>query len=107
MGQHDHFYIDLNDEVVRGSIILNKGELMWPPPKVADPSPVAQKVVAKKDAKADAVKILTDKDYFQKYLKDSLFYTAGLTGLIGLGIISPNAAFANMVTTLGLSGIVG
>ena len=40
IGQQDHFNIDLNDEVVRGSIILNKGELMWPPPKVANPSPM-------------------------------------------------------------------
>jgi NAD(P) transhydrogenase len=106
MGQQDHFHVDLNDEVVRGSIILNNGELMWPPPKVAQPSPVA---APKSDAaKKQAVKkVLTDQDYFQQYLKDSLKYTAGLGGLIGLGIISPNPAFANMVTTLSLSGIVG
>ena len=47
MGQKDHFNIDLNDEVVRGSIILNKGELMWPPPVVSYTSPVAAKTVQK------------------------------------------------------------
>ena len=47
MGQKDHFNIDLNDEVVRGSIILNKGELMWPPPVVSNPSLVAAKTVQK------------------------------------------------------------
>lgn len=109
IGQQDHYHIDLNDEVVRGSIILNKGELMWPPPKVADPSPVAQtKAAAKPDAKKEELKkVLTDQDYFRKYLKDSFIYTSGLAGLIGMSIISPNSAFANMVTIFGLSGLVG
>ena len=31
--------VDLDDQVVRGSIITNQGELMWPPPKIEDPSP--------------------------------------------------------------------
>lgn len=105
MGQQDHFNIDLNDEVVRGSIILNKGELTWPPPKVANPSPVAAKPAAAAAAKKEVKK--EEINYFNKYLKDSLTYTGGLGGLIGLGIISPNAAFANMITTFALSGIVG
>ncbi len=103
-GKDDYFNIDLNDEVVRGSIILNKGELLWPPPKVAQPSPTpaaAKKEAAKKEVQKVEV------NYFQKYLKDSLVYTGGLGGIVGLGMISPNSAFANMVTTLGLSGIVG
>lgn len=79
---------------------------MWPPPKVANPSPVVQQK-PKKDAKAEAAKIIAETNYFQKYLKDSATYTLGLTGLIGLSAISPNTAFANMVTTLALSGIVG
>jgi len=106
IGQQDHFNIDLNDEVVRGSIILNKGELMWPPPKVANPSPVAAPK-PKKDPKAEAAKILAETNFFQKYLQDSLVYTGGIGGLIGLSTISPNALFANMVTTFALSGLVG
>lgn len=107
IGQQDHFNIDLNDEVVRGSIILNKGELLWPPPKVVAPSPAPKQTQAKKDSKAEAEKLISETNYFQKYLKDSFMYTAGLGGLVGLGIISPNMAFANMVTTFSLSGIVG
>jgi NAD(P) transhydrogenase len=30
-GTKDHYYVDLKDDVVRGSIILNKGTLSWPP----------------------------------------------------------------------------
>ncbi len=102
-GQKDHYYLDLNDEVVRGSIILKEGELMWPPPKVANPSPVqaAKPQVAPKNAKAELKKLMTDGDYFRQYLKQSAVYSTGLSGLIGLSVISPNSAFANMVTTLG------
>jgi len=101
-----YFNIDLNDEVVRGSIILNRGQLSWPPPVIANPSPTqAAKTPAKSDKK-EAAKI-EPPNYFQQHLKNSLMYTTGLGGLIGMGIISPTSAFASMVTTLCLSGIVG
>jgi len=35
----DGLHIDLNDEVVRGAIILHEGKMMWPPP--APPTPAA------------------------------------------------------------------
>ena len=108
IGQSDRFNIELSDEVVRGAIVLNKGELLWPAPRVQAPAgtpiPTAQ---VKKDAKAEVAKLLADTNYFQKYLKDAMVYTAGLGGLIGLGIVSPNSLFANMITTFSLSGIVG
>ena len=108
IGTQDHYHIDLQDEVVRGSIILREGELMWPPPpppKVQATSAVAAKPDAKAAAKAAAA--LVPPNYFAKYLKASILYTTGLGGLLGLGIISPNPQFANMITTFALSGIVG
>lgn len=33
MGGAKSFHIDLNDEVVRGAIVLQQGELLWPPPR--------------------------------------------------------------------------
>lgn len=108
IGSQDHYNIDLNDEVVRGSIILRDGELMWPPPKQvvvgAGDAQMAKKDTAGADKKAAVV---VEPNYFAKYLKDSLMYTTGLGGLLGLGIISPNPQFANMITTFALSGIVG
>jgi NAD(P) transhydrogenase len=107
VGSQDHFFIDLNDEVVRGSLILREGEWMWPPPKpAAIESPLSK---PKKDEKAaaKAAAAALPPNYFAKYLKDSLMYTTGLGTLLGLGIISPNAQFANMITTFALSGIVG
>ncbi|XP_059619909.1 NAD(P) transhydrogenase, mitochondrial-like [Phlebotomus argentipes] len=104
IGEQNHFDIRLEDEVVRGSIILKNGELMWPPPVI----PVsAQPAAAPADTKAPAKAEPVPEDPFQKQLKSSLTYTAGLGTLLALGVASPNPAFTTMMTTFGLSGIVG
>ncbi len=43
MGGASHFHIDVNDEVVRGALVLLNGQVMWPPPKrdVPPPPPLA------------------------------------------------------------------
>jgi NAD(P) transhydrogenase len=108
IGSQDHFYVDLNDEVVRGSLILREGEWMWPPPKpAAIENPLSKKPKVDEKAAAKAAAQVLPPNYFAKYLKDSLIYTTGIGSLLGLGIISPNAQFANMITTFALSGIVG
>ncbi len=38
MGGAANFRVDEDDEVVRGALVLNEGELRWPPPKI-EPSP--------------------------------------------------------------------
>src|ERR1041384_2905635 len=43
MGGAKSFHIDLEDEVVRGAIVLQKGELLWPPPRKEPPKPVERK----------------------------------------------------------------
>ncbi|XP_059154952.1 NAD(P) transhydrogenase, mitochondrial-like [Physella acuta] len=102
-GEKDHYNINLEDEVVRGSIILQEGKLLWPPPppKVdpAAPAPAAAKAVVKEPPPPP--------NYFANTLKDSLMYTTGLGGMVGLGMISPNSAFTSMVNVFGLAGIVG
>ncbi|KAK7091447.1 NAD(P) transhydrogenase, mitochondrial-like [Littorina saxatilis] len=103
-GAQNHYYLDMADEVIRGSIILHDGKLMWPapPPKV---DPVAAAAVP---AAAAAVKEPPPPpNYFNIYLKDSMTYTAGLGIALGLGMASPNPAFTSMVTVFGLAGIVG
>ena len=77
-----------------------QGELMWPPPAIKDPSPV----VKPKQATEVVVK---EPNYFGDTLKDAFMYTAGLSGALGLGMLSPTPAFAGMVTTFGLAGLVG
>ncbi|KAJ8920862.1 hypothetical protein NQ315_015654 [Exocentrus adspersus] len=104
MGEKNHFNINLEDEVVRGSIILHKGQLMWPPPppKVVPSPPPQPKTVAQ--AAQEAKKEVSP---FQATLNTSLVTTAGVGTILGLGTVSPNPAFTSMLTVLGLSGIVG
>ena len=99
-GEKDHYYLSMEDEVARGSIILKEGEMMWPPPVIQDPSPPAVKAQVELAPPPPP-------NYFAITMKDSLMYTAGLGGMLGLGIASPEPAFATMMTTFGLSGIVG
>lgn len=105
MGKSDHFNIDLEDEVVRGSIVLQDGNLMWPPPPPPEPSPQA---VAAATAAAPVEKAPPPPpNYFNIVMKDSLTYTAGLGTLVAMGMGSPNPAMTQMMTTFCLSTIVG
>lgn len=62
----------MEDDVVRGSIILDKGKLVWPPekPVVVSPPPPPPKKVADLTANVPV-------NYFNRTLKDSLVYTGG------------------------------
>ncbi|XP_042213471.1 NAD(P) transhydrogenase, mitochondrial-like [Homarus americanus] len=112
IGEKDHFNVNLEDEVVRGSIILQNGKLLWPPPPPPEPSPAAlastQAAAAAAAAAAAVVKEPPPPpNYFNITMKDALMYSSGLASLAGLGMGSPNAAMTQMMTTFALSGIVG
>lgn len=106
IGEKNHFNINLEDEVVRGSIVLHNGKLLWPPPQIsvsaaptpAAPTPEAEKVTAIQPAVPN---------YFNNTLKDASLLTGGLGTLLALGVVSPNPTFTTMMTTFGLSTIVG
>ncbi|XP_040574888.1 LOW QUALITY PROTEIN: NAD(P) transhydrogenase, mitochondrial [Lepeophtheirus salmonis] len=102
-GSKDHFYVDVNDDVVRGSIVLNQGVISWPPnPPIsvaAVPAKASNTAISKKTEKLP--------NYLNMYLKDSVLYTTGLGGLVALGMVSPNPAFTAMTATFGLSCVVG
>lgn len=101
IGEKDHYNINLEDEVVRGSIVLHDGKLLWPAPPVAvSAQPQAQ---AAKPVKVEP----PPPNYFNLKLKDALMYTGGLGTMTALGIGAPNAAFTTMTTTFGLACIVG
>lgn len=104
IGEKDNFNINLEDEVVRGSIVLKNGELLWPPPMISVSKAPA---VTATPAKPVVIKILPAPDPFNETLKSSLMYTGGMGSIIALGCASPGPAFTTMVTTFGLAGIVG
>merc|ERR1711899_103212 len=86
----ENFNLDMTDDVVRGSIVLNKGVTSWPP---NPPISVAAAPV--------------EVNHFNEKMKTALSYTAGLGTINALGVGSPNPAFTNMTTTFSLGCIVG
>lgn len=101
-GTKDHFYLDMTDDVVRGSIVLNKGAKTWPP---NPPISVAAAVSPK--AAAAAKEPPPPPNHFNIQLTQAVKYSAGLGAINALGVGSPNGAFTNMSTTFGLGCIVG
>ena len=103
IGEKGHFNIDLEDEVVRGSIVLKDGEKLWPPPP---PKEVPQQEQQQPIPVVKA-EVVEKADPFGATLKQAMMYTGGLGSILGLGVIAPTAAFNTMVTTFALSGLVG
>jgi len=102
-GTADHYHLDMEDDVVRGSIVLNKGAMAWP----ADP-PIATGAAAPAGGAAAAAAVeVKEINPFNEKLKSAMGYTAGLGSINLLGVGSPNPAFTNMTTTFSLGCIVG
>lgn len=101
MGPKGQFFVDMEDEVVRGSIVLRDGELMWPPPPPKQPETQPIQV-----AKAEVVEEAPESP-FKTTLRRSMVFTGGMGALLALGIATPTPAFSTMITTFSLSGIVG
>merc|ERR1712226_654475 len=102
-GTKDHYHLDMADDVVRGSIVLNKGALAWPPnPPISVAAAAKPKAEAAK-ATAGPVEI----NNFPRQMREAVTYTSALGGLTALGMGSPNSAFTSMSTVFGLSCIVG
>ncbi|CAL9701385.1 unnamed protein product [Knipowitschia caucasica] len=92
------------DHVIRGTIVMKEGQNMFPAPlpKTVPAAPVKAKSVAEiEKEKAASV------SPFNKTMTSASIYTAGISTCLGLGLVSPNAAFTQMVTTFGLAGLVG
>ncbi|KFV45799.1 hypothetical protein N341_05031, partial [Tyto alba] len=109
----ENFYFDPKDEfdygtldhVVRGTVVMKDGKVIFPAPppnNIPQGAPVKQKTVAELEAEKAAT--VTP---FRKTMTSASVYTAGLAGTLGLGIVAPDTAFTQMVTTFGLAGIVG
>ena len=97
------WYLDMENDVVRGSTVTHNYELLWPPPIIPGPPVQTQKKVevTKKEEKKEEV------TPFRKTLNKSLSMTAGLAAILGFGYISPDPSFSQTLTTFGLAGIVG
>ncbi|CAH8640188.1 unnamed protein product [Schistosoma rodhaini] len=109
-GSKDRFYLNLEDDVIRDSLILYNGELMWPPPVRSQPTSAPKLNNSKQLSKAGSNMTVQPEDsssVFKNKLRSAISTSVCLSGLVGLGLYSPSPAFTTMLTTFGLSSIVG
>lgn len=93
-----HFYIDHNDEAVRGMLVVEKGKLLYPAPLPAAP---AAPPVKKEEKTAVVV------DYKAPYLRGAKNAAFASSGILVLGALAPDPAFSSMLTTFALSNVIG
>lgn len=101
MTEKNNFVINLEDEVVRGSIVLHKGEVL-PPPPVAAPPPAAPSPATTKAAE-ETTKALTP---WQKASREVAIVTAGMGSVVALGKLTGPALMSNFFT-FGLASLIG
>jgi len=93
------YFIDLNDEVTRGTIILQEDNLLWPQPKpVSAPASTPSKIVAKVEA--------APPNPLSTAIKRIAFVSGSVAALAALGLTCPPAFMAS-ITTFSLAAIVG
>jgi NAD(P) transhydrogenase len=93
--------IDLEDIVVRGSIVTHKNELLYPNPNPPKLDAVkSQKTLETKAAKEPV-------NFYNQTLKTALTITAGLGAFLATGVACPDPSFLTMVGTLSLATIAG
>lgn len=100
MGGDGKFAINLEDEVVRGSLISYKGEVLPPVPRAMPPPPPPAPATAKVE---EAVKAITP---WQKASREVAVVTTAMGSTVALGKAT-GAAFMDSFFTFGLAGLVG
>jgi NAD(P) transhydrogenase len=95
---NDYLHIDHEDAAVRGMIVLEKGNMMWPAPLPPPPPPSDKKEEEKKVVEIDY------RAPFVSGAKNTGFLAASV---LGMGMVAPDLAFSNMFTTFALSNIIG
>jgi len=99
-----YFHIDHDDQCVRGMLVLENGQMRWPPPPVdLPPAPPAAAVVEEVPLTHDQKNQISKAQNTSK----ALMLSAAFPALLGVGMTSPEPAFANMFTIFSLGGIVG
>ncbi|KAI6109504.1 PNTB-domain-containing protein [Pisolithus sp. B1] len=91
IGENGRFYVDLKDEVVRGSIVVHKGEILPPVPRPAPPPATTPPATKAEEVQAT---------------REIATVTAGMGSTVALGKIT-SAAFMSNFFTFGLAGLVG
>ena len=100
MGGAEAYQVDLEDEVVRGALVLHEGKVTWPPPKPSTPPPPPPKL--------QSVGVVPASTTDRKSSTISSWLGIVLAGLalIGIGIGAPTS-FLTHLTVFVLACFVG
>ncbi|KAL9069653.1 MAG: hypothetical protein Q9157_006081, partial [Trypethelium eluteriae] len=101
--QDKHFGIDLTDEVVRGSIVTQAGEVLPPAPRPAPPPAPTPTATIQPEAKEAQTVALTP---FQQRSREVALVTTGMGTALALGKAT-GPLFMGNVFTFALAGLVG
>jgi H+-translocating NAD(P) transhydrogenase subunit alpha len=100
LGGAANFHIDLNDEVVRNSLIVHEGTIVWPPPRKEPPPVPAKPPAATAPPKAPVEKTASSGTGLAATL------AVGAVVLFAMGFAAP-PAFLSHLTVFALACIVG
>eukprot|EP00928_Gymnodinium_smaydae_P003306 TRINITY_DN11187_c0_g5_i1.p1 TRINITY_DN11187_c0_g5~~TRINITY_DN11187_c0_g5_i1.p1 ORF type:complete len:1044 (-),score=255.71 TRINITY_DN11187_c0_g5_i1:124-2799(-) len=104
MGSNDRFFLDENDEAVRGCWVIRDGVRLPEPEIKPPPAPPAPKAAAAAQAalveEEDPAKVA-----FREALRQALMYTGGILGLATVG--RAGTGVTTLATTLSLACLVG
>ncbi|KAL1676988.1 NAD(P) transhydrogenase beta subunit-domain-containing protein [Schizophyllum commune] len=101
LGGDGKFAIDLSDEVIRGSLVVHKGQILPPVERKLPPQPTPRPTPSKEEVAES--KALTP---WQQATREVAAVTAGMGGAVGLGKAT-GAAFMDNFFTFGLASLVG
>ncbi|HWF44887.1 MAG TPA: Re/Si-specific NAD(P)(+) transhydrogenase subunit alpha [Candidatus Kapabacteria bacterium] len=83
MGGASKFHIDMENEAVRGALIVHNGEITWPPPKPA--------VIAPPPAPKSAVPVIAKEPKKKSKATQAIFIALGAVVLIGFAANAPSS----------------
>lgn len=102
LGGDGRFVVDLEDEVVRGSIVVHEGKQLEPVSRVM-PIPVTPPPTPVKGEENATTLAITP---WQKATREVAVVTAGMGSVVALGKAT-GTAFMDSFFTFGLAGLVG
>ncbi|ORX38067.1 NAD(P) transhydrogenase beta subunit-domain-containing protein [Kockovaella imperatae] len=103
IGEKSSYNINLEDEVVRRSIITQNHQVLWPAPAAPPPAVAAAPAKPPPIAEAKPITALTP---WQETVRSVSLLTTGVGASLVVGKLT-TPGFMNLFTTLGLAGIVG
>ncbi|MFN2501098.1 MAG: Re/Si-specific NAD(P)(+) transhydrogenase subunit alpha [Pyrinomonadaceae bacterium] len=97
--------VDLNDEVVRGAIVLHDGKIMWAPPAPPTPAAPPEPGVPTKSSASVAAAKVSSNSHDGKGINPLVLAIIGIV-LVGLGFVAPASTLSHF-TVFMLACFVG